>query len=81
MGDVMQLDLRLREQLRKTDDLIASLHREIAADPDSLSLQVTLVSLEKRQRKLEKELLSELKYQHVESFDRRAIAEEKQSLS
>ena len=60
MGDVMQLDLRLREQLRKTDDLIASLHRDIAADPDSLSLQVTLVSLEKRQRKLEKELIFEM---------------------
>ena len=56
----MQLDLRLREQLQKTDDLIASLHREIAADPDSLSLQVTLVSLEKRQRKLEKELILEM---------------------
>ena len=60
MSDVMQLDLRLREQLQKTDDLIASLHREIATDPDSQSLQVTLVSLEKRRRKLEKELIFEM---------------------
>ncbi len=77
----MSIAAHLREQLRKTDDLIASLHQEIAEDPDSLSLQVTLVSLEKRHRKLEKELLSELKYQRVEGFDHRAIAEEKQSLS
>ena len=81
MSDVMQLDMKLREQLRKTDVLIARLHQEIAEDPNALSLQATLVSLEKRHRKLEKELLSELKYQHVEDFDYRVISEEKPPVS
>ena len=77
----MSVFSHLLEQLQKTDVLIARLHQEIAEDPSSLSLQATLASLEKRHRKLEKELLSELKYQHVEYFDYRVISEEKPPLS
>ena len=77
----MSVASHLLEQLRKIDALIARLHQEIVEDPDSLSLQATLVSLEKRHRKLEKELLSELRYQHVEDFEYRVISEEKPPLS
>ena len=65
----------LLEQLQKTSVVITRLRQEIAGDPTSLSLQATLVSLEKRHRKLEKELLSELNHQYIEVFDYRIIFE------
>ena len=71
----MSVVSHLLEQIQKTGIVIARVHQEIAGDPNSLSLQATLVSLEKRHRKLEKELLSELNHQHIEVFDYRIIFE------
>ena len=63
----MSATVHLLEQLQKTDLLIERLHQEIAEKPNSLSLQATLMSLEKRHRKLEKDLIFEMESQRIEN--------------
>ena len=73
----MSATVHLLEQLQKTDLLIERLHQEIAEKPNSLSLQATLTSLEKRHRKLEKDLIFEMESQHIENSTEVSPSKEK----